>query len=351
MKKKKIIAFAALLMASLFLFAACGNGDTGTPATGGEQTGGGNTGNDAATGGVKGTIAFVNYVNAHPYFTAARDRAIAAGAELGYEVIYSGTADVDTPRFLNLVEDFIAQGVDALVVAALDDSVSPLLRQAQAQGITVITWDVDLQDAAARQAYTAMGDYIPFTGSGIAESLINNIGDSGTYVLIDGEPSMQIIIDRGDYIVKYIQDKYPGVTMLAREIAGEDSVQALAVAQNLLTLHPDVDAILVNTSSALMPAAQAVVDFGLVGKCFVAGEGFADMVPPFFELGVGDSVYTWDTAEWADFSVRVAVKFIEGVDIPQGGNLGISGFPNATRHDDHIYYNSPHIFLTPDMFR
>jgi len=335
MKKRFIFVFV-LVVVFMLVFSACGSSGTKS--------------GDSSSGasGEKGRIAFINYVNAHPYFTHAKQAAIDEGKELGYEVIYDGPADVDTPKFVSMIEDYTSQGVKAIVAAPLDDSCANALKAARDKGIKVITWDIDLEDTSARDVYTGMGDYVPFTGSGIAESLVANIGEEGKYVLIDGEPSMTIIMDRGDFIIDYLKDKYPKLECLAREAAGEDPQKAYTIAQNLLTAFPDINAILVNTSSASVVSCNAVEEFGLVGKVWVAGESFSDMAPSAFEIGASKAFYTWDTAEWSSFAVMVAAKLIEGEDIPQGDNIGFPKFPKATRTGDDIFYNSDFVFLTPE---
>jgi len=297
--------------------------------------------------GTKGRIAFINYINAHPYFTHAKDAALAAGEELGYEVIYDGPPDVDTPKFASLIEDYTAQGVDALIVAALDDSVAPQLKAARDKGIQVVTWDLDLPDSSARDVYAGLGDYVSFTGTGIAESMVKNIGEEGTWAMIDGEPSSAMIMERGDFVEQYIKENYPGLKMVAREAAGEDPQKAYTIAQNLLTAYPEIDCILANTSPPSAAAGKVIEEFGLLGEVYVCGESNADLAGPALESGASKAFYTWDTAEWADFAVRVAAKLVEGEEMPEG-NPEIEGYPNATREGDLMYYNSDFIFLTLD---
>ena len=345
MKKKSILVFV-LVLVLLFGITAC---NTSAPkANVPDSTGGESAPAAESSSDYKGRIVFINFINAHPYFTHAKALALETGKELGYEIIYDGPPDVDTPKFVSMIEDYTAQGVDALIICALDDSSNPAMQAAMDKGIKVVMWD-SMVDESAYDVNTGLGDYVPFTGAGMVESLVMNIGDTGSYVFIDAEPSQVQCTRRAEFILDtYMPQHYPNLKFLGRETGFEDPQKCYAAAQNLLTTFPDVDGILCNTSSATTVAGSAVVEFGLVGKVLVAGENFSDLAPPCFENGTSKAFYTWDTAQWASFAVKVAAKLIEGVDIPEGTNIGIEGFPNASRQGKDIDYNGDHIFLTPE---
>ena len=61
----------------------------------------------------KGTIAVVSYVTSAPYFSFGESAAKATGEALGYDVIWTGTTEVDTPGLITIIENLIAQDVDA----------------------------------------------------------------------------------------------------------------------------------------------------------------------------------------------------------------------------------------------
>ena len=71
-----------------------------------------------AEGEKKGTIAVVCYVTSAPYFSFGESAAKATGEALGYDVIWTGTTEVDTPGLISIIENLIEQKVDALELNA-----------------------------------------------------------------------------------------------------------------------------------------------------------------------------------------------------------------------------------------
>jgi ABC-type sugar transport system substrate-binding protein len=351
--KKRVIFMVALLMIGVLVFTACGKSSGSAPTTSEEKPPAATTEPPVATteepadGTSKGQIAFLNYVNAHPYFQRGKARAIEVGKELGYDIAYDGPPDVDTPKFVSLIEDYSSKGVKALVVAALDDTTAPALIAAREKGIKVVTWDADVTTPGARDIYAGLGDFVPATGGPMAESLVQNMGPEGDWAMIDGELSMQTVADRSEYIINYLKEKYPKLNMVAREIAGEDTQKAYSVAQNLLTAYPNIKCILSNTSAAFAPACKVVEEYGLVGKTYVCGETMPSGAKPGMNAGVSKCAYTWDTADWAEFALRIAVNLLEGVEMPEGPNPNFKNFPAAERHGDVMYYGKG-MFLTPE---
>ena len=77
-----------------------------------------------------------------PYFKASETGALAAGEELGINVIYTGPTTGDAALQVQMIEDLLIDGIDALAIAPNDpDSVSPALQKCQADGVLVMDWD------------------------------------------------------------------------------------------------------------------------------------------------------------------------------------------------------------------
>lgn len=337
--KRKVAVLMALLLAVAWVTACAPQAQAPAAQPGGESVGN--------AGGSKGNIAFLNYLNAHPYFQRGKDRSMQVAAELGYTLTYDGPPDVDTPKFVSMIEDYSSKDIKALIVAALDDTAAPALIAARAKGIIVVTWDADLLTAEARDMYAGVGDYVPLTGAAMAESLVKNIGEEGDYAIVDGDISMHTVAARSQYIEDYLKEKYPKLRMIAKEVAGEDSQKAYSTTQNILTAYPDVKGILVNASSGFAPACKVVEEYGLIGKVFVAGEGLPSICKPGLLSGASKCGYGVDTADWAEFALRVAVNLIEKKEMPEGANPDFKNFPKTVRTGDTMFFGEGQ-FITPE---
>ena len=77
-----------------------------------------------------------------PYFNASEEGVKAAGEELGIEAKYVGPTEGDAAQQVQMIEDLLVQGIDALAIAPNDpDSVSPALQKCSADGVLVLDWD------------------------------------------------------------------------------------------------------------------------------------------------------------------------------------------------------------------
>ncbi|MCL2164122.1 MAG: substrate-binding domain-containing protein [Oscillospiraceae bacterium] len=296
------------------------------------------------------SIAFLNFNNAHPYFQSGKARAIETAAELGVKLAYDGPADVDTPKFINMVEDYTSKGVDLLIVAPLDDTSAPVMQEARAKGVKVITWDVDVNIPAARDLYVSLAyDVAESIGVGMAEAMVKNLGpDGGDIIWIDGEPSNEYIAQRRTIIKDYWAKNYPNIVVVGEEAAGEDLDKAYTVAQSLLTAYPNVKGIMCNGASSFGPACKVVEEYGLIGKCFVSGEVTPSIARPGLLSGASKCGFTWDTADWTEFCVRVGVEFLKGTDMPEGSLANLFPmFPKSERKGDILFYGEG-VYLTAE---
>ena len=138
------------LVSALVVIAAC----LGCSQPGGES--------DAGDG--KPVVALIMKSLANEFFST-----MAAGAEQHhqehadeYDLIVNGIKDErDLARQVALVEEMVARGVDAVVIAPADSkALTPALKRAADQGVVVINIDNKLDDAVLADA----GIEIPFVG-------------------------------------------------------------------------------------------------------------------------------------------------------------------------------------------
>ena len=79
-----------------------------------------------------------------PYFELAQVGVAEAAAELGDTVTYGGADRPDAQLQVQTLQNFVAQDPDAIVLAAIDlNAVAPVLEEARANGVTVVTYDAD----------------------------------------------------------------------------------------------------------------------------------------------------------------------------------------------------------------
>lgn len=296
--------------------------------------------------GKKGTIAVVSYVSSVPYFSFGKDAAIKAGEERGYDVIWTGTPELDTPGLIDIIDNLIEQDVDAICLASGDtSSVVPSTKKAMDRGIKVVSFDLDIEPDG-RDAYAGLMDLAEL-GIPQVESLVDSIGEEGQYAILTGVLTNEFLNSRIDYVTEYAEEHYPGLELVTVEGQDEDSDEAYAATQNILTAYPDIDAIMSNVSTGVGPISRAIEDAGKIGEVYACGQSSPNLAKPGMKSGACVSAILWDTAKWQEWAVTIAANLIEEVEMPIGP-LDIEGFPDAERIEDNIYYYYETFYFTPE---
>ena len=91
----------------------------------------------------------------NPYFDLSRDGCMAEAKKIGVTCIYKGPATHEPATEVQIMQDFVTQGVDGIAISVADaNSVIGVIKQARDANIPVITFDADSPNSA-RQAISA----------------------------------------------------------------------------------------------------------------------------------------------------------------------------------------------------
>ena len=119
----------------------------------------------------------------NPFFVVISQSLTAAAKSEGYEVI-TMDADSDVKRQANQIEDFISQGVAAIVLNPTDRlAIGPAIKQANEAGIPVFTCDLQcVADGIEIAGHIGTDN---FQGGELAgQAMIETLGDEGGEVLV-----------------------------------------------------------------------------------------------------------------------------------------------------------------------
>lgn len=157
-------------------------------------------------------------------------------------------AEFDSRRQIDQIETFIAQRVDAIVVAPTDSSgVAPVIAEARAAGIPVFTVDIAAHGA---EVVSHIASDNARGGRILAEYLAEQLGGKGKVAIID-HPTVASVQDRTRGFETVIGE-YPDMHIVQRVPGEGQRDKALRATQDLLQAQPDLDAIFgINDDSAL----------------------------------------------------------------------------------------------------
>ncbi|MDY0166418.1 MAG: sugar ABC transporter substrate-binding protein [Thermoguttaceae bacterium] len=257
----------------------------------------------------KPRIALVMKSLANEFFSTmaegAREHQKANAAQ--YELIVNGIKDErDLARQVSLVEDMIAQGVQAIVIAPADSkALVPVLKRALDQGIVVVNIDNKLDD----EVLAKTGARIPFIGPD------NRAGARkvGEAVAARLEPGDRVLVLEGIRTSLNGQQrrlgfedaaKAAGLVIADSQSAQWEMNQANQVASAMLSSHPEAKAILAANDNMALGALAAVRSAGKGGSVLIAG---------FDNIGaVQQAIRSGDILATADqYGDRLAVYGIE----------------------------------------
>lgn len=171
----------------------------------------------------------------------------------GYELVVT-SGDFDLAKQQSQIENFVVQGVDAIIVCPVDTKgIGPAIEKANAARIPVFTADI------AAQGGTVVSHIASDNVEGgrlAARYVAKALGGTGTVGII-GQPEVQSTIDRESGFRDEIA-KTPGIQLVASLNGAGVRDRALKAADDMLQAHPDLGAIFaINDESALGVLAAA----------------------------------------------------------------------------------------------
>lgn len=240
----------------------------------------------------------------NPFFSAM-DRAAKVQAKKIGATLNVQDAQLDLTTQDNQISAFIEQGVDLIIVSAVDESgLKPAIERARAAGIIVVAVDTPAKGADA----IVMTDGVQ-AGELSCEYLANQLGGKGNILIVDGTP-IQTITDRIKGC-KMAIEKYPDIKVVGQQASKNDRATGLSVTTDMLTANKDVQGIFGMNDPSALGAALAVEQAGRSDQIIVTGvDGSPEGVDELKRAGspfVGMS--TQNPAEM----VRQAIKFAQQV--------------------------------------
>ena len=117
-----------------------------------------------------------------------------------------------------------------------------------------------------------------------------------------------------------------------KQPVSEDRNAARQKTLELLSVHPDLKAVLAFGSQGAPGAAQALRERGLAGQIVVVGTTSPKEIAPFLKDGSASLSVLWDPGEAGYAMVWLAKQVLDGkrADIKQGMSIPTLGVPEVT---------------------
>lgn len=268
---KKLLK-ALIIMVSVLLIVGCSSGKSNN--------------NDNNTEKIK--IGYSVQTLANPYFVTAVEGFEAYAEEKGIEV-FIADGKQDAAAQVSQIENFIAQGVDAILILPVNgNALEDVVQQAKDAGIVVVAGN---QDFPGSEAFVTIPEYElgKSLGDVTGQYIAANWDESEEVeVLVFDYPEIESIIARGDGIREGILEYAPNAKIV-QSISANTPEKGAAAMESALQKFPNVQVVAGVNDAAILGAYEIVMGSGSVSEKFYMGG--MDATDQALELISQDTIY------------------------------------------------------------
>lgn len=267
-------------------------------------------------------------------------------ADTGTNAFQVGPAQADPQQQAALIEDMIAQGVNALAVVPMSpEALEPVLKRAMDAGITVIT-----HEAAAQQNtnYDLEAFVNEDFGANLMEQMAKCMGGEGEYAVFVGSLTSQTHNQWVDGAIAYQKANYPNMTLVGdKNETFDDQQQAYAKAQEVLRAYPNIKGMQGSASTDVAGIGLAVEERGLEAKTCVFGTSLPSIAGQYLETGAVDGIGFWDPSVAGYAMNKLATMVMNGEMVTDGMDLGLPGYEKI-KLDGKVIYGQAWVNVNKD---
>lgn len=261
-----------------------------------------------------------------PWFVRMKVGVDNYAAETGLNAYQKGPAKLDSAMQVQVVQDMIAQGVDALCVVPIDPSaLEPILADAMDKGIVVVTHEGSTQQNTMVNIEAFVNrDF----GGFLMDNLAKVMGETGTYTTMVGFLTNASHNEWMDGAVARQQEMYPNMTLLEANprVESEDNRDtAYQRAKELFKIYPELGGIVGSASTDAPGCGRAAEELGIAGTIKIIGTGTPNENRSYLENSTVSAIGLWDPAAAGYAMCEMAVQLLrgetphDGMDLKQPG--------------------------------
>ncbi len=241
-----------------------------------------------------------------------------AAHEDQYELIVNGINDErDLSRQVALVEEMVAAGVDAIVIAPADSkALVPALRRAREAGVIIVNIDNRLDSDILQQE----GLRIPFVGPDNREGakkvgayLASQLEKGDAVAILEGIRTSFNGQQRREGFVAAMEEA--GIKIVDSQSADWDMNQANAIASAMLSEHPEIKAILAANDSMALGCIAAITSSGRSGEVLVVGFDNITAIQEMIRTGKVIATADQHGDQLAVYGIEFALQMLEDSDV------------------------------------
>ena len=237
-----------------------------------------------------------------------------------YELIVNGIRnETDLTQQVQLVDQMISVGVDAIVIAPADSkALVPVLAKARNAGIMVVNIDNRLDGMVLK-------DYeieVPFIGPDnllgakmVGDYLAQNLAADAKVAILEGVQTAINSQQRTEGFNRAMSEN--GIEVVTQQSADWDQTKAVGIVSGILVQYPDINAILCANDSMALGAIAAINQAGKAEQVTVVG--FDNISAANALIKSGDLLATADQygSQLAVFGIDYALELLDTGIVPE----------------------------------
>lgn len=289
----------------------------------------------------KRIVGVIAQGRAHLFWQSIHAGAVAASRQTGVEILWNApTSETDYSGQLQIMDAMINRRVDAIAISPIDKkAMVSVVERAMREKIPVIIFDtgVDTEQFVSR---IATDNYA--AGRMAAERMGEILKGKGKLVMVATQPGAASTLAREQGFEDCLREKFPGLSIVDKRFGMSDFAKSLAVAENMLTAHPEADGLFASNETSSVGAAQALK--GRQSKVKMVGFDSSPTLLEDLKAGVIDSLVVQHPFRMGYESVMAAVKTLKGESVTKINNLPPRLVTLANLNDPEV-----HAQLHPDL--
>jgi len=290
------------------------------------------------------TFAVIPCQLGHPWWVRCEFGASKFSEDYEVEIIFTAPDKEDAAKQLDIFNDMVNRGVDAIIMAAVDaDVMKKPISDAIEEGIPVFGFDIGVPGADT--IYLASGFEPVTSGTNIAKGLVEEINGSGKVAILIGSLGSPILDARQKAIEETLAE-YPDIEVVGVYANDNDYEKGLAQCESILQAHPDLAGFAGVVATNIPTASKAIINAGLEGELSVWGAGLPTENAEYIKAGIA-KMFTLDAAKMTYIGCAVAYDYITENKLPQpGDSFGWGGEATVDTETKTVY--APDVLVTPE---
>ncbi|MFH1739211.1 MAG: substrate-binding domain-containing protein [bacterium] len=282
-------------------------------------------------------IAVIPKGTSNVFWQTVHAGALTAAKELGVEVLWSGpNVETDKERQVAIIDDFVAQAVDGIVLAPQDaNAMIPPVNRIASAGIPLVIIDSGI-NSDAHICYVATDNYQG--GVEGAQELARLIGGKGKVVIIGNDPGGESTSARENGFKETMQKVFPDIEVAGFQFHYNARQKARAIMEDFLVSIPDLNGVFCSSESSTLGALVALRAAQVTDKISFVGFDSSPELADAMKEGDIEAIVHQDPFGIGYHGLETMVRYLRGEEVDK-------------RFDTNVYVVTPDNMTDPDISR